>query len=75
MSVPAWAEARAARATSSWSGAGRIGSRDDVTRVLAAVSAQGARRDRTASMAQVVDRADEIALTTPDGARTLPIPP
>lgn len=58
-----------------WIERGRIDTGADVARVLAAVSAVGQRRDRTASLDRVVDRADEIALTTPDAARVLPVVP
>lgn len=56
-----------------WTGRGRIDSGDDVERVLAAVTALGQRRQRTADLARVAGRADEVALTEPDGARVLPV--
>src|SRR3954467_11300074 len=56
-----------------WTGVGRIGSSDDVARVLGLVTAAGQHRDRTAAMTRVIDRASDIELAEPDGARVLPL--
>lgn len=61
------------RAAPTWTSAGRIDTRDDVDRLLATVTAAGQRRDRTAGLIRVVDRADNITLSEPDGARVLPV--
>lgn len=62
-------------ATRTWTGLGRIDTGADVAHVLAAVRAAGRRRDRTAALTRVVDRAEALGLTEPDGARILPVVP
>jgi hypothetical protein len=69
MSVTARREQRAG----TWNGDARIDSRADVERVLTAIADTGRRRDLTAGMNRVVDRADDTAFTAPDAARSVPV--
>jgi hypothetical protein len=58
-----------------WAGDGRIAGPDDVRRILADVNTAGLRRDITALATQLVQSADEAALTEPDVGRVLPAYP
>lgn len=58
-----------------WTGDGLIGGIDDVRRVLADVNAAGLKRDNTAFAVELVQSADEVALTEADIARVLPAVP
>jgi hypothetical protein len=58
-----------------WTGDGLIGGIDDVRRVLADANAAGLKRDNTALAVELVQSADEVALTEADIARVLPAVP
>ncbi|GAB1646852.1 hypothetical protein [Krasilnikovia sp. MM14-A1259] len=64
-----------ASAERSWTGAARITGPADVARVIEQVNAAGLGRDRTAALARSVATADEVQLTGPNVARTLPVLP
>jgi hypothetical protein len=58
-----------------WAGPGRISDAGDVRRLLTEVNSAGLHRDNTALALQVVQSADDAALTDADAARVLRCPP
>src|SRR6266536_1117425 len=58
-----------------WSRARRFDRPMDGARLLAAVNAAGQRRDRTATLTRAVDRARDVVMSQPDGARIVPVAP